>query len=105
VKGSPSKTRKGDMDYTTKKGDKYYHRGKHEESESESDTDSESGKPFEGGSLKKKRPHLIKGSEEAKKFMAEMRAKRKGKAKMTGKGVSNNSPQADHVRVSPYQNF
>jgi len=26
-KGSPSKTRKGDMDFTTKKGDKDFHRG------------------------------------------------------------------------------
>lgn len=27
VKGAPSKTRPGDMDYTTKKGDKYYDEG------------------------------------------------------------------------------
>jgi hypothetical protein len=115
VKGSPSKTKKGEKDYTTKKGDKYYHRGGHEESEpesesssdSESDTDSEKGKSFEGGSLKKKRPHLVKGSEEAKKFMAMLREKRKGKGKVSGSGLSqnNNSPQEGHIRVSPYSNF
>jgi hypothetical protein len=103
VKGCPSKTRKGDMDYTTKKGDKDYHRGGHDESEPESENDQET-----GGSLKKqKRPHLIKGSEEAKKFMAEMRAKRKVKGKVSGSGLSqnNNSPQQGHIRVSPYSNF
>ncbi len=26
-KGSPSKTRKGDLDFTTKKGDRVFHRG------------------------------------------------------------------------------
>lgn len=29
MKGMPSKTHKGDMDYTTKKGDKVYHRDGH----------------------------------------------------------------------------
>ena len=120
VKGSPSKTRKGDKDYTTKKGDKYYHRGGHEESEpesdsdssssdSESDTDSEKGKSFDGGSLKKKRPHMVKGSVEAKEYMRMLREKRKskGKEKVVGSGLSqnNNSPQEGHIRVSPYSNF
>lgn len=31
TKGAPSKTRKGDMDFTTKKGDKDFHRGGHDE--------------------------------------------------------------------------
>jgi hypothetical protein len=109
VKGCPSKTRKGDMDYTTKKGDKDYHRGGHDESEpeSESDTDSEKGKSFDGGSLKKKRPHMVKGSVEAKEYMRMLREKRKGKGKVVGSGLSqnNNSPQEGHIRVSPYSNF
>jgi hypothetical protein len=96
VKGCPSKTRKGDMDYTTKKGDKDYHRGGHEESEPESESDEET-----GGSVRKRRPHMVKGSVEAKEYMRKLREKRT----MKGKGVSNNSPQADHIRVSPYQNF
>ena len=31
TKGAPSKTRKGDKDFTTKKGDKDFHRGGHDE--------------------------------------------------------------------------
>jgi hypothetical protein len=102
VKGSKSKTHKGDMDYTTKKGDKYFHRGGHEETYS--DTDSENGTSFDGGSVKKRKPHMVKGSAEAKAHMAKIRA-------MKGKGIvgngqkDNNSPHSGAIRMSPYQNF
>ena len=104
VKGSPSKTRKGEKDFITHKGDKDFHRGGHDETDSESDTDSDKGTSFDGGSLKK-RPHLVKGSVEAKEYMRKLREKRKGKVVGSGLSQNNNSPQADHVRVSPYQNF
>jgi hypothetical protein len=99
MKGCPSKTRKGDMDYTTKKGDKDYHRGGHEESEPESESDEET----TGGSLK--RPHMVKGSVEAKEYMRKLREKRKGKVSGSGLSQNNNSPQQGHIRVSPYSNF
>jgi len=98
VKGSMSKTHKGDMDYTTKKGDKYFHRGGHEETDTSSETS------FDGGSVKKRKPHMVKGSAEAKAYMAKIRSL-KGKG-IVGKGqVDNNSPHSGAVRMSPYQNF
>jgi hypothetical protein len=100
VKGSMSKTHKGDMDYTTKKGDKYFHRGGHDETSSESSSDSS----MEGTGVKKRKPHMIKGSAEAKAHMAKIRSL-KGKG-IVGKGqVDNNSPHSGAVRMSPYQNF
>jgi hypothetical protein len=103
-KGSMSKTHKGDMNYTTKKGDKYFHRGGHEETSSESDTDSDNGTSFDGGSVKKRKPHMVKGSASAKAYMAKIRSM-KGKG-IAGKGqVDNNSPHSGAVRLSPYQNF
>jgi hypothetical protein len=98
VKGSMSKTHKGDMDYTTKKGDKYFHRGGHEETDTSSETS------FDGGSVKKRKPRMVKGSAEAKAYMAKIRTL-KGKG-IVGKGqVDNNSPHSGAVRLSPYQNF
>lgn len=108
VKGSKSKTHKGDMDYTTKKGDKYFHRGGHEETDSESDSDIE-----EGTGMHKRKPRgkgMKKGSPEMKAHMAKLRAM-KGKGKVSGTGihgngqVDNNSPHSGAVRLSPYQNF
>ena len=93
VKGSKSKTHKGDMDYTTKKGDMDFHRGGHDEKESEI---------MLGTGVKK--PHMIKGSAEAKSHMAKIRS-------MKGKGIvgngqkDNNSPHSGAVRMSAYQNF
>jgi len=117
IKGSKSKTRKGDMDYTTKKGDKYYHRGGHEEtsneSDTDSDTDSEDGTSFDGGSVRRRKPRgmgMKKGSPQMKAHMAKLRAM-KGKGKVSGTGihgigqVDNNSPHSGAVRLSPYQNF
>jgi hypothetical protein len=96
VKGSMSKTHKGDMDYTTKKGDKDFHRGGHDETSSETS--------FDGGSVKKRKPRMVKGSAEAKAYMAKIRTM-KGKG-IVGKGqVDNNSPHSGAVRLSPYQNF
>ena len=103
VKGSKSKTHKNEQNYTTKKGDKYFHRGGHEETESESDTDSENGS-ITGNGIKKRKPHMVKGSAEAKAHMAKIRA-------MKGKGIvgngqkDNNSPHSGAVRMSAYQNF
>jgi hypothetical protein len=98
VKGSMSKTHKGDMDYTTKKGDMYYHRGGHDETDTSSETS------FDGGSVKKRKPRMVKGSAEAKAYMAKIRTL-KGKG-IAGKGqVDNNSPHSGAVRMSPYQNF
>lgn len=100
-KGDKSKTHKGDMDYTTKKGDKYFHRGGHDETMSESDTDSEKGSM---GGTGMKKPRMVKGSAEAKAYMAKIRTM-KGKG-IAGKGqVDNNSPHSGAVRISPYQNF
>jgi len=101
VKGSKSKTHKGDMDYTTKKGDKYFHRGGHEETYS--DTDSENGS-MGGTGVHRRKPHMVKGSAEAKAHMAKIRSL-KGKG-IAGKGqVDNNSPHSGAVRMSAYQNF
>ena len=86
VKGSKSKTHKGDMDYTTKKGDKDFHRMGHDEIMPETGTG------------------LKKGSPEMKAKMARLRS-------MRGKGIvgngqkDNNSPHSGAVRMSPYQNF
>jgi hypothetical protein len=100
VKGSMSKTHKGDMDYTTKKGDMYYHRGGHDETSSESSSDSS----MEGTGVKKRKPHMVKGSAEAKAHMAKIRSL-KGKG-IAGNGqVDNNSPHSGAVRMSAYQNF
>jgi hypothetical protein len=110
VKGSKSKTHKGDMDYTTKKGDKYFHRGGHEETDS--DTDSEDGS-MGGTGMHKRRLRgkgMQKGSPQMKEKMARLRAM-KGKGKVSGTGihgngqVDNNSPHSGAVRLSPYQNF
>ena len=49
-KGSKSKTHKGDMDFTTKKGDTVYHIGKHFVRESQS--------PYSGGAIKKSSPWI-----------------------------------------------
>jgi hypothetical protein len=86
VKGSKSKTHKGDMDYTTKKGDMDFHRGGHDEIMPETGTG------------------LKKGSPEMKAKMARLRS-------MRGKGIvgngqkDNNSPHSGAIRLSPYQNF
>lgn len=122
VKGSKSKTHKGDMDYTTKKGDKYFHRMGHDETTPESDTDSENGS-MGGSGVHKRKPRgkgMKKGSPEMKAHMAKLRAMKgrrsateggalKGKVSGTGivgKGqVDNNSPHSGAVRLSPYQNF
>jgi hypothetical protein len=106
VKGSKSKTHKGDMDYTTKKGDMDFHRGGHDETSSDSDTE-------DGTGMRKKKPRgkgMKKGSPEMKAHMAKLRAM-KGKGKVSGTGihgngqVDNNSPHSGAVRLSPYQNF
>jgi hypothetical protein len=92
VKGSKSKTHKGDMDYTTKKGDMDFHRGGHDEIMPETGTG------------------LKKGSPEMKAKMAKLRAM-KGKGKVSGTGIAgkgqvdNNSPHSGAIRMSPYQNF
>lgn len=117
MKGSKSKTHKGDMDYTTKKGDKDFHRMGHDETmpetDSESDTDSEDGTSLDGGSVRRRKPRgkgMKKGSPEMKAHMAKLRAMR-GKGKISGTGihgngqVDNNSPHSGAVRLSPYQNF
>jgi len=86
VKGSKSKTHKGDMDFTTKKGDMDFHRGGHDEIMPETGTG------------------LKKGSPEMKAKMAKLRS-------MRGKGIvgngqkDNNSPHSGAIRMSPYQNF
>jgi len=109
VKGSKSKTHKGDMDYTTKKGNMDFHRGGHDETSSESSSDSD----MEGTGMRKKKPcgmGMKKGSPEMKAHMAKLRAM-KGKGKVSGTGihgtgqVDNNSPHSGAVRLSPYQNF
>ena len=103
VKGSKSKTHKGDMDYTTKKGNKDFHRMGHDEIMPESDTDSENGS-MGGTGMRRRKPHMVKGSAEAKAHMAKIRS-------MKGKGIvgngqkDNNSPHSGAVRMSPYQNF
>jgi len=97
VKGSKSKTHKGDMDYTTKKGDKYFHREGHLETESESDSDKEM-----GTGLKRHKKVMGKGSQEMKEKMARLRAMRGKKVKG---GEIHQLPIANHVRLSPYQNF
>lgn len=85
VKGSKSKTHKGDMDYTTKKGDMDFHRGGHDE-------------------IAPQGMGMKKGSPEMKAKMARLRS-------MKGKGIvgngqkDNNSPHSGAVRLSPYQNF
>jgi hypothetical protein len=90
-KGDLSKTHKGDMDYTTKKGDMDFHRGGHDEIMPETGTG------------------LKKGSPEMKAKMARLRAMRKGK--VSGSGIvgngqkDNNSPHSGAIRLSPYQNF
>jgi hypothetical protein len=111
VKGSKSKTHKGDMDYTTKKGDKYFHRGGHEETTPDSDTDSEDGS-MGGTGMRRRKPRgmgMKKGSPEMKEKMARLRSMKKGKVSGTGiagKGqVDNNSPHSGAIRLSPYQNF
>jgi hypothetical protein len=117
VKGSKSKTHKGDMDYTTKKGNKDFHRKRHDEttpeSDTDSDTDSEDGTSLDGGSVRRRKPRgkgMKKGSPEMKAHMAKLRAM-KGKGKVSGTGihgigqVDNNSPHSGAVRLSPYQNF
>jgi hypothetical protein len=116
-KGDKSKTHKGDMDFTTKKGNKDFHRGGHDETSSESssssDSDSEDGTSFDGGSVRRRKPRgmgMKKGSPEMKAHMAKLRAMR-GKGKVSGTGihgngqVDNNSPHSGAVRLSPYQNF
>jgi hypothetical protein len=97
VKGSKSKTHKGDMDYTTKKGDKYFHENEH----------LEMGTPYEEQGMGIKRHHKskgngMKGSQEMKEKMARLRAMRGKKVKG---GEIHQLPVADHVRLSPYQNF
>lgn len=57
TKGAKSKTHKGDMDYTTKRGDKDFHEKGHD--------------------VKKKRDPFKKGSEAMKKKMAKVRAAKK----------------------------
>ena len=122
VKGSKSKTHKNEQNYTTKKGDKDFHRGGHDETTPESDTDSENGS-MGGTGMHKRRPRgrrsateggalkgMKKGSPEMKEKMARLRAM-KGKGKVSGTGihgngqVDNNSPHSGAVRLSPYQNF
>jgi len=98
-KGSKSKTRKGEIDFMTHKGDKDFHRGGKDETESESDSDSDN--EMSGGKLKRTRHK--KGSPEALEWGRKMREARQ--RKMSGKGISNNSPQSNAIRVSPYQNF
>jgi hypothetical protein len=112
VKGSKSKTHKGDMDYTTKKGDKYFHRGGHEETTPDSDTDSEDGTSMDGTGMRRRKPRgmgMKKGSPEMKEKMARLRSMKKAKVSGTGiagKGqVDNNSPHSGAIRMSPYQNF
>jgi hypothetical protein len=106
VKGSKSKTHKGDMDYTTKKGNMDFHRGGHDETSSESDTE-------DGTGMRRRKPRgmgMKKGSPEMKEKMARLRSM-KGKGKVSGTGihgngqVDNNSPHSGAVRMSPYQNF
>jgi hypothetical protein len=107
VKGSKSKTHKGDMDYTTKKGNKDFHRGGHDETMPESDSDTEN-----GTGMRKKKPRgmgMKKGSPEMKAHMEKLRAMRK--SKVSGSGIvgngqkDNNSPHSGAIRLSPYQNF
>lgn len=100
VKGSKSKTHKGDMDYTTKKGDKYFHRNGHLETDSDTGSDSDSDK--EMGTGIKKRRVKGKGTAEMKEKMARLRAMRGKKVKG---GEIHQLPIANHVRLSPYQNF
>jgi len=98
-KGSKSKTRKGEIDFMTHKGDKDFHRGGKDETESESDSDSDN--EMSGGKLKRKRH--TKGSPEALEWGRKMKEARQ--RKMSGKGISNNSPQSGAIRVSAYQNY
>jgi hypothetical protein len=108
-KGDKSKTRKGDLDFTTKKGNMDFHRGGHDETTPESSSDSDT---EDGTGVRKKKPRgmgMKKGSPEMKAKMAKLRAMRK--SKVTGSGihgtgqVDNNSPHSGAVRMSPYQNF
>jgi hypothetical protein len=92
-KGSKSKTRKGEEDFVTHKGDEDFHEDGHEEK----------GMPYEEGTGMKKSHRFVKGSAEAKAWMAHLREMRKNK--VSGKGISNNSPQNGAIRVSPYSNF
>lgn len=100
VKGSKSKSRKGDLNYTTKKGDKYFHREGHLETDSDTGVDSDSNKVM--GTGIKKRKVEGKGTAEMKEKMARLRAMRGKKVKG---GEIHQLPIANHVRLSPYQNF
>lgn len=93
-KGSKSKTRKGELDFMTHKGDKVYHRGGHYE-------DMPSADGVEGGKLIKHK----KGSPEAMEWGRRMKEARMKKKGMTGSGIDNNTPKSNAVRISPYQNF
>jgi len=122
IKGSRSKTRKGRLDYMTHKGDIDYHEGGHEMvgdpyggtlktslNKLWKKVPKPLHKPLEDlgkGAIKVagygvgKKARLVKGSQEAKDFMASIRRK-----KVTGKGVDNNEPHSGAIRMSPYQNF
>jgi len=109
-KGDKSKTKKGDLDFTTKKGDKDFHRGGHDETSSESSSDSDTEDGTGVGRIKPRGMGMKKGSPEMKAHMAKLRAMR-GKKKVSGTGIAgkgqvdNNSPHSGAVRLSPYQNF
>jgi len=68
---------------------------------SDSDTESESDSEMSGGKLKRHK----KGSPEAKAWGQRMREARMAKMKGGALSISNNSPQSNAIRVSPYQNF
>jgi hypothetical protein len=79
VKGSKSKTHKGELNYTTKKGDVVHHIKGHYVKEAAEPYDSESEAVVAGGGLKK-------GSAAMKAKMAKLRAMRGGKLNLKNLG-------------------